>query len=439
MSLPSWLRGVADEPPPARAPVRSQKADELPSQSRRRVSSSEDAEGDDFFKGAELPGWLRPLEAEPPAGSPEGQALDWLTRLGAADDGESESGIVGTPTISKPTVPTRRVYQRSAEQMSAAALLGQLVRMPYPAPVAPPAAAPLPRWQRVGLDRIVYALFALMLLVGLLVPQITAPLQTAAPTAPGAAELEQRLASLGPNDVVMIAYEWDARRSAELRPLEQTVTSQLISHKTKMILLSTDLQGALLSFDLRGPLRAAGYNIDPDGKVVGGRDYVLLGYRPGGELALRLLAQNLRAELGSDFEGRDATKGLLATNLDGTPRVSQIADLSMIIVLADQPQDVQVWMEQVHSAAPAVPVAFLMPQEAEPIVQPYLRLPNVYHLAGLRGALALSALATGADGAAIARATGQQSLAVLVFVILLIGGGLGMALARARRSRRGAA
>jgi hypothetical protein len=420
-------------------PTRSQKSDDTASQSRRRVSTSEDAEGDDFFKGAELPGWLRPVEVEQPTGSPEGQALDWLTRLGAADDGEGEIGSGGAQSSVKLVAPARRLYQRSPEQMNAVALLGQLVSSPYPAPIAPPIPVPLPRWQRIGLDRMLYGVLVIMLLAGLLAPQITSPFQTAAPTALGADDLEQRLASLGPEAVVMIAYEWDAQRSAELRPLEQAVTSQLIGRKTKLILLSTDLQGTLLSFDLRGPLRAAGYNIDPDGKVFGGRDYVLLGYRPGGELALRLLSQNLRTELGSDFEGRDATQGLLATNLDGSPRVSQIADLSMIIVLADQPQDVQVWMEQVHSAAPAVPIAFLMPQESEPLVQPYLRLPNVYHLAGLRGALALNALTTGSDGAAIARATGQQSLAVLTFVILLIGGGLGLALARARRSRRGAA
>ena len=439
MSLPSWLRGVADESPPARTPVRSPKPDDMPPQPRRRAPTNEDAEGDDFFKGAELPGWLRPSEAEPPVGSPEGQALGWLTRLGASDDSEGEIVAGAAQPTARSAAPARRLYQRSPEQMNAVALLGQLARSPYPAPIASPVPTPLPRWQRIGLDRVLYALLAIMLLVGILAPQIAAPLQIAAPTAPGAADLAQRLASLGPDDVVMIAYEWDAQRSAELRPLEQAVTSQLIGHKTKLILLSTDIQGTLLSFDLRGPLRAASYNIDPDGKVFGGRDYVLLGYRPGGEMALRLLSQDLRAELGSDFEGRDATQGLLATNLDGQPRVSTISDLSMIIVLADQPQDVQVWMEQVHSAAPEVPVAFLMPQESEPMVQPYLRLPNVYHLAGMQGAMALNALTAETDGAAIAQGTGQQSLSVLTFVVLLIGGGLGLALAHARRSRRGAA
>ncbi len=439
MSLPSWLRGVADEPPPARTPAYTSQTEDVTTQPQRRVSAHEDAEGDDFFKGADLPGWLRPPEVEQPTGSPEGQALDWLTRLGAADEGDSEVSMSNAPPLATSATPARRLYQRSPEQMGAVALLGQLVRAPYPAPVIAPAPVPLSRWQQVGLDRVLYILFTIVLVAGMLNPQIIVPLQTATPTAPGVTDLSQRLARLGPDDIVMIAYEWDAQRTAELRPLEQAVTSQVMKNKTKLIVLSTDLQGTLLSFDLRAQLRATGYNIDPDGRVFGGRDYVFLGYRPGGELALRLLAQNLRAELRSDFEGRDATQGLLATNLDGSPRVSQISDLSMIIVLADQPQDAQIWMEQVHSAAPSVPITFLLPQESEPMLQPYLRLPNVYHLAGLQGALALNTLTTGADSAAIARATGQQSLAVLTFVILLIGGGLGLALAHARKSRRGAA
>jgi hypothetical protein len=125
----------------------------------------------------------------------------------------------------------------------------------------------------------------------------------------------------------------------------------------------------------------------------------------------------------------------VANNADGSPRISGVRDLALIVVLADQPQDVQVWMEQVHRVAPEVPIAFLLPQEAEPLAQPYLRLPNVYHVAGQHGALALSASAAGADGAAIGRATGLLWYAVVVFLGLLVVGLL-LNLA-ARPSRRG--
>jgi hypothetical protein len=287
----------------------------------------------------------------------------------------------------------------------------------------------LTRWQRIGVDRILYAVLILALLIGLLFPAIGTPFQTATPFAPGAAELRDVISGLDSEQVVLVAYEWAAQRSSELRPLEDAVTERLVEQQAKLIIVSTDLQGTLISFDRTEPLREAGYNAGG-----GGTDYVLLGYRPGGELALRSLARDLRGELTRDFNGNDATVSLVATNLDGSPRVSSVRDLALIVVMADQPQDVQAWMEQVHRVAPDVPIAFVLPQETQPLVQPYLRLPNVHHIAGLQGALALQVGGTTAP-AEIARATGQQNLAIISFLVLLIGGAASVAVGRARRAR----
>ena len=168
---------------------------------------------------------------------------------------------------------------------------------------------------------------------------------------------------------------------------------------------------------------------------------MLLGYRPGGELALRSMAQDFRAELRSDFDGQDATQSLVANLPDNTPRFTGISDLSMIIVMADQPQDVQAWMEQVYPTAHKVPLVFLLPQEAQPLVQPYLRLPNVYHLAGLQGTLALTGSDPQGDSSAVARSTGQLWFAVVVFLVLLAGGAVVALVGRQRaaRTRGGAA
>ena len=78
---------------------------------------------------------------------------------------------------------------------------------------------------------------------------------------------------------------------------------------------------------------------------------------------------------------------------------------------------------------------------AEPLAQPYLRLPGVYHVAGQQGALALMAGDGVSDPTAVAQISGQHWYSVLVFVVLMLLGGLGAALARgsARRSRGGAA
>ncbi len=413
--LPSWLQGLPEEPLAAVPPPVEQQA---PPPARRPAADEGDSSG--FLKGAELPSWLRVPEPEVPEATVEGEQLDWLRRLGGS---EAEERELAAP-VAAVALRQRAGVSRTPEQLEAVRLLQQLAEAPYPAPAAPSVPTRRTRLERIGLDRILYGLLALALLIALLVPQLTAPFQGPAPSAAGATELGALLDSLGPEDVVLVAYEWAAQRSSELRPLEAAVTRRLIANQTKLILVSTDLQGTLLSFDLIEPLRAAGYN-NENGVPFGGRDYVLLGYRPGGELALRRIAQDLRGELTSDFDGQDASQGLVANNPDGTPRISGIQDLKLILVLADQPQDVQVWMEQVHrQVRDQVPIAFLLPQEAQPLAQPYLRLPNVYALAGQRGALALLASDVTADQATLARSTGQLGFAVIVFVALLLIGAI---------------
>lgn len=452
--LPSWLRGAVDDPAPAapvpisppldspRPPPGREAGSWLFDEEDQPVVSGRDQPplrgGNDLLRGTDLPNWLRVPEPEPTPPSAEGKALDWLSRLGSVETEESDSipSVAAAPVVPMLTRPT---YSRSADQVAAMALLERLNRNPYPAPVVRPASAQPTLWQRIGVERVLYSILMLALLIVTLVPGFTGALQTATPNAPGADELSAAIEQLGPDDVVLLAYEWDAQRSGELRPIEQAVTRHLISKKAKLILVSTDPAGTLLSFDLLEPLRAAGYN-NENGVNFGGRDYVLLGYRPGGELALRAMAQDLRGMLRSDFEGRDATPGAVATNFDGTPRVNTLNDLAMIVVMADQPQDVQVWMEQIHSMSRNVPIAFLMPSETQPLVQPYLRQANVLHLAGEQGTLAYTVRSGVGDSPAnVTARSGQLGFAVLAFLLLVVVGAVANGLLRRRSTRQGAA
>ncbi|MFV9505551.1 MAG: hypothetical protein AB4911_13430, partial [Oscillochloridaceae bacterium umkhey_bin13] len=423
--LPAWLRGIPTEPEPS-TPLQA------PSQPPRRPApAAEEGQSHAFLSGAELPSWLRIPEPERPAEPVDDQELGWLRRLGG---NEADDDAAPSPSVVAVTVQRRPTYARTAEQLSAIALLQHLTQQPYPEPAAPPAPVPLTRWQRIGLERVLYALLIVALLIGLSVPVVTSPFQTATPVAPGADELSTLLATFDSEAVALVAYEWAAQRSAELRPLETAVTSRLITNRTRMILLSTDIQGTLLSFDLIGPLREAGYN-NENGITFGGRDYVLLGYRPGGELALRRLAQDLRGELRSDFDGQDATTSLVANLPDGTPRFTGVGDVSLIVVMADAAQDVQAWMEQIRPAARNVPIVFLIPQEVLPLAQPYLRQPGVYFLAGQQGALALQALDPNGNPAAMARSVGMLGYTVAIFLVLLLGGVTSVLIGRARTKR----
>ncbi|HJZ48222.1 MAG TPA: hypothetical protein VKE41_13680, partial [Roseiflexaceae bacterium] len=386
----------------------------------------------EFFGGTELPAWLRPPEPEQPKeiSRADARSLDWLTRLGGMDEAESLTpAAVAAPRLSPPITRSR-----TPAQVEALALMQQLAATPFPDAAPVPAPAQPSALRRVGMERVLYLALLIALLIGLTVPLPESFGLAAPPSAPGAADLFGQIEKLSEHDVVLIGYEWDARRSSELRPLEDAVLGHLIQRKVKLVLVSTDPQGTLLLFDFRDQLEKAGYR-------KGGEDYILLGYKPGAELALRSFAQDFRGVLRSDFQGSDATISVLATGADpNKPRLTSLNDFSMVMVLADEAQDVQGWMEQVRRTARQVPFGFLLPAETTPVVQPYLSQPGIYHLAGKQGALAYQNLrgGTGMPAELIARESAQQRLSLLVFVaLLLLGAIVGGASVAARRGRSG--
>jgi hypothetical protein len=416
-AVPDWLDVESSAPAAPSGPPSLDWFDEDKEASAAgRVSAGES----EFFGGAELPAWLRKAEAEPTSEiSPtDARSLDWLTKLGAHE----EEGVVvaATPAIK---LPLPQAPTRSDSQRSALALLQRLAAQPYPDPVPAPAPAPAGIWQRIGLDRVLYFVLLGVLLAALAVPSLAAGLQSP-PQDPAAAALFGRIDKLTDKDVVLIGYEWDARRIGELKPLEKAVIGHLIQKRVKLILVSTDPQGALLLFDLRDDLVRAGYRSDA-------QDYILLGYKPGGELALRSLAQDFRGVLKSDFQGNDATVSALVGGFETGKPINSLNDVAMKLVLADDSSDVQGWVEQIYRAAKQKPLAFLLPAEAAPIVQPYMQPPRdpqdapIDHLAGKQGALAYEHLIGDQTAAVqIARETGQQRLGILVFVVLLLIGGI---------------
>jgi hypothetical protein len=426
VDTPDWL--TADVSAEAISWLQSAPAENAPIAEPSLTTSST---SDEFFSGAELPPWLRASteRAVEPAITP---LSDWLERL-RHREAEEEEEVVAGPDVVVVKPPPPAPAQRTDDQIAAAALLERLLQSPLPA-ILPVERPVIVRRRLPTLEQWLAVVLLIAVLIGIAIPGLTATFTNRAQPSPVAVALNEQLAGLSSEDVVLVAYEWGAQRVAELRPLEDVLLTRLTADRTKLIIVSTDLQGSLLAFDVIGPLRSAGYN-NENGVIFGGRDYVLLGYRPGGELALRSMAIDLRAELRRDYTGQDATAGLLATRSDGTPRIQSLRDLAMIVVMADQVQDVQAWMEQIHSAAPQVPIAFLLPQEVYPQVLPYTRLPNVYAVAGQRGASDL--LAAGkADNLATPELS-YQTWATIAFVGVLLLGAFIVGIGQLRRLARG--
>jgi hypothetical protein len=418
--LPDWLRG-------AEVPAATDAHD-----GRSHTTEPAAPRGSsDLLSGMDLPEWLR-VEPEPKPEPPplSGRDLDWLTRLGSIAEDETITGV----TVTTPKLPPPPAPKRTEEQVAALNLLSRLAAEPIPAATPLPLPEPIGALQRIGLERMISMVLLILVIVAIMVPGLFPALETP-PAIPGASEIYRQIAALGANDVVLIGYEWDARRVGELRPLEQAVIGQLIAQNVKLILVSIDPQGTLLQFDLLDTLRQAGYRQQGEG-------YLLLGYKPGGEMALRMVGRDFQTVLRSDYRGDDATGSVLITGVDTGRPIARLNDLSLIIVLADDTPDVQGWMEQVYPQAQTgdrpVSLVFLLPEEAAPIVQPYMRQPGVTALAGRRGALAYAALGqnAGSFDPMIARSIAQQRLATLLFALVLLFGlaGVGVAALRRRRS-----
>ncbi len=430
--LPEWLRGASAEAPTASQDT-SGGAAEPPDLSwlTEEEQAPADEETSGLLGGAELPDWLKAeTEPEPETPTVDTRSVEWLTRLGVQEDEAVATRAPAAPLLAPPQAP-----MRTPAQIEAAALLQRLAAEPYPAEDQAPAPAKVPLWRRLGLERALYLLLLIALIAGLAMPELSASL-AAPPSAAGASDIFERIDALTERDVVLVGYEWDARRISELRPLEDAVLGHLIEKRVKLVLVSTDPQGTLLLFDLRDKLTAAQYRQNGEG-------YLLLGFKPGGELALRTMAQDLTATLRSDFLGNDATVSALALGLDTGVPLNSLRDFAMTLVLADDAADVQAWMEQVRPVTdatadePAQPMAFLLPAEAEPIVQPYMVQPDVFHLSGANGALAYQALrGDDAAGGDLIAAAGRQRFAALALAALLTLGALAGLISRiaSRRS-----
>jgi hypothetical protein len=432
--LPAWLRDAPmDAPPPAQpaeaAPVSDASTwfDDIETAPIEEPVAEEPES--EFLGGTQLPSWLSPSETQREQPSDvtrrEARELDWLQRIGGIEE-EAPSVMPeeGGPRLAPPTAPVR-----SQAHLQAVALLEQLAARPVAEPATLPETAPAARRRRAGTERLLYVVLLLVLLAGLLVPALSASLNVP-PVVSSAQPLFNVFNNLNENDVVLVGYEWNARRISELRPLEQAVIGQLLAKKVKLVIVSTDPQGTLVAFNLRSALAQAGYESR-------GLDYLWLGYKPGGEVALRSLAQDIPGALRSDFYGDDANISPLAQGFRTNKPLTSLDAFSAVLVLADEPLDVQGWMEQIHRVVPQKPIAFLLPAETAPITQPYMRQKNVYYLAGKSGALAYEELrgTTASDGS-IQVQYGQQRLGLLIFAaLLLISIVIGAASAATRRRR----
>ncbi|MBA3469222.1 MAG: hypothetical protein H0T53_06210, partial [Herpetosiphonaceae bacterium] len=314
--------------------------------------------------------------------------------------------------------------ERSPERVAAVALLHELVMQPLPAPQPTPAAAPTRWWQKIGSERIIALLLLSAILASLFVPNLNLG-GTNSHLGGETADLYNYIETLTPDSRVLIAYEANVRRSAEIANLERSVVDHIVDRRIPTILLSTDIEGALAAAN-REQLFANTPDYTP------GKHYLNLGYVSGGATALRRLANDPRQLISEELILQNPNNNVdllgvmskLNSNLQfNSAIISDIENFDLVVVIADEPGDVQAWVEQVWPVYKELPIAFLTTNETAPLIQPAIQIKaDFYPLVGLAGAQSYAALR---DIKPLDRTPlNAISLSSIMLVGLLLGGGI---------------
>ena len=422
--LPPWLADLSPSPNVESAPVPSWL--ETPRREYERGGGLNDGRGAPDFPGElDLPEWLREESPVATAPAPAPPVPSWLYPADPDTAVATEMAAVAAPAMIE-----RAPVQRAPERVAATQLLERLVVEPAPEPL--PQVAPLRRARLIlWLQIAAFVILIAAILIALLGPRLPLRLGTPVPSFGGAA-VAGRLAALQPATPVLVAYEWDARRAAEMIPLEEAVMAHLVERRVPLMLMTTEPQGAVLSRQRANMLkdRRDGFYDQV------GLGHVDLGFKPGGELALARMNTTFSSLLERDWAGRDLRREpvVMNTMCGGTDGAACNLDrLGLIVVLADESDDVRAWVEQVGSGHPNVPVTFVAPAEVVPQIRPYFTQANMGLVAGLDGAYELQAL-TGMGDERLSRRVDATAVGSAAFGLLVLAGML-PALWSGRRAR----
>lgn len=336
---------------------------------------------------AGLPTWLeamRPAEvaAQPPT---DDNSLDYIESAGPL---AGLRGILAAePEVARPqrSPAFPSFLQVSEKQRTHAELLKALLEQEGEAQPPPRAKVLQSGWLRT--------VIAVLLVVALLLPIAFASQISPLPiNLPEVFEISRLIESLPEQAAVLVAFDYEPGLSAEMDAAASAVLDHLMLRGARLAVLSTSPHGTILAERFIQTIQAFH-------RYRSGQEYVNLGYVPGGIAGLSSLTAELHRSLPFTLQGSPAWSGTAPLQ-----NVSRLTDFSLVMVIADNPDDARAWIEQVQPTLQAaeVPMVMVLSAQAEPLVRPYYEATprQVAGLVvGMRG------------GAAYARLSGRGGLA----------------------------
>jgi len=217
-----------------------------------------------------------------------------------------------------------------------------------------PRARPRRRRKR-QLDRVLLSLLILGLIVlPFFIPParigILPPSQL--PAGSPAIAVFERVESIAPGDLVLVAVEYGLSATGELDGATDALLRHIVLKGGRPLVVSTNAAGLLHSANIMEAIAANGLQAN--------RDYYILQYLPAGAVGLRDLTLNLVTLANTDYQNR-------ATDLS----LASFDDFALIVIITDQAESIRAWSEQVSTQTNA-PIVAAISFAAAPLSEPYL-------------------------------------------------------------------
>lgn len=269
------------------------------------------------------------------------------------------------------------------------------------------------RFDPWNLDRrIIFVLILLAVFVPLFLPAPRSVRIT-----PEVRVLYDRIESLRPGQIVMLACEYDPSMSAELSPMNIAVLRQCFRRGERVLVTCLTPNGLSL---IEGELRQVAAEF---GRTYG-VDYVYLGYKPSPEIVIMAMGEDFRNPFPADYYN---------TPLDSIPMmrgVKNYKDVAFVLTI-NSTAGLDYWITY-GAGRYHFPLAAASSAVMAPSYYNYLQSGQLFALVGgLRGSAEYEEL-VGRPGSAV-RGMFVQSVCHLLIVGLIVLGNASFLLGRARR------
>jgi hypothetical protein len=216
--------------------------------------------------------------------------------------------------------------------------------------------------------RIIYLVMA----VGALIPIIRPIGLPVVPTKPVAA-LYDAVEAMGPEDVVIVSFDCGPSSEPELNPMAEAILRHLFTKQVKVLVM------ALFPLGGNEVAKKELAKIGSEFNVEYGIDYVNLGYKDGGQAAMKRMAVSIPEVFPADADGKTT---------DGMPIMTHAKNYGSVkLVISLATGVIGEWWANLVNAQFGIPVAVGCTAVSAPKYYAYLRAGQMMSLlGGLKGA-----------------------------------------------------